>query len=283
MAHQQSSGSQGQGFGRQPRQGLRLGAGPQLGRRHPGGMPPPVRNDGPRVLPTSRGPGSGKPLDMERSLDHNVNMRTTSHASGYTLNRMPSSVGLVSSHRGGRLQDQRSRPLTFGQGYDDTASDIDAKNKKRSGENLQEVASTGRWMKAFKKRQKTATSEESAVLTNSTNAPAQDSRQGDVIVSERVVLIPAFSSGPSDELATAPTLMPETENVVESPVPCLELQGQTSIEPASITAIPQADTSRVNASDVDTPDQAAEVDVMLETPSTPEHRCSLPWDCELNE
>lgn len=119
-------------------------------------------------------------------------------------------------------------------------------------------------------------------MINSIHAPGQSLRQGNVIVSERDVLIPILSTGPSDIPAPAPTPMPETESVVESSVPCLELQGQTSIEPASITAMPQVDTSMVNASDVDTPDEAAEVDVMLETPSTPEHRCSLPWDCEIN-
>ena len=120
-------------------------------------------------------------------------------------------------------------------------------------------------------------------MANSTHAPAQNSRQGNVIVSERDVLIPAAFTGPSDDPATAPTSMPKTKSVVESPVPCLELQGQTSIEPASITAMPQVDTSVANAPDVDTPDEAADVDIMLETSSTPEHRCSLPWDCKTNE
>lgn len=94
-------------------------------------------------------------------------------------------------------------------------------------------------------------------MTISTHAPAKDSRQGDVATSEVDVLIHATPTGPSDIPATAPTSMPETEDVAEEPIPCLESQDQTSIESASITATPHVDTSMVNASDVDTPDQAA--------------------------
>jgi hypothetical protein len=132
-------------------------------------------------------------------------------------------------------------------------------------------------MTAFKKRQN------NAAVIDSTQASVQGRRQSDVVMSEVEATIRATSPGLPDIPATAPTPMPETEGVAEEPITCLESQDQTSIESASITATPHVDTSMVNASDVDTPDQAAEVDVMLETPSTPEHRCSLPWDCEINE
>ncbi|GAB7331590.1 hypothetical protein MBLNU13_g02969t1 [Cladosporium sp. NU13] len=234
--------------------------------------------------PSSRALGLEELSDMGRSLDSIVKMRANSHRGGHTSNQMPSSTVsryvLAPTHRGGRLQEQKSPPRSIGQGYN---RDYDANKRKRLGENLEEVTFMGPWMRAFKKRQISSASEEPIAAINSAQLPDKDTGQGEVVIPEVDVPIPANSTGLSDVPATAPIPMPATESVVEEFVPCPESQSQTSIELASITATPHCDTSMVNASDVDTPDQASEVDVILETPSTPEHRCSLQWDCESNE
>jgi hypothetical protein len=118
--------------------------------------------------------------------------------------------------------------------------------------------------------------------------------------------IPATSEGLLDSPVSAPAQQPvdtglsdiavstpaPSEDVIEEPTPCPESQGQTSIEPTNITATedPHVDTSTVNASDVGTPDQAeglksgrVKADVVPETSSRPEHRCSLQPCRKVNE
>jgi hypothetical protein len=199
-------------------EGLRPRDGSQRDTRVPRGLPVPSRSDTPRGRLLVGGPGSGEPSNMDRILDSVIKMRTTSHTGGYTSDRMPSSIAPryepAPTLGEGRLQGQRSRPTSIRQGF---TRGFDANMRKRLGENLKEDRFTGPWMSAFKKKQKTAASEERAAANNSTPASVQDPHQGDVVKSEVDVLIPANSTGLYDipaSLPTSPTPMLESESLV---------------------------------------------------------------------
>ena len=192
MAHQQSSGSQGFGerpssnAGRRPQE-PRTGDPPSsvpasghVGQRDsfgrlPGGLPsfpsardyygensPRLHRPGsvparaerinPRAILSSRSPRSGATSDMGRSLAY---ARPAPTNSSSTFSRMPSSVEPMSSHRGGRLQEQRN----VSQGYNNTNRNFDALKRKRLGENIK-PPSTHPWAIAHKRRLDTAASEE---------------------------------------------------------------------------------------------------------------------------
>ena len=180
MAHQQSSGSQGFGerpssnAGRRPQEprtgdppssvpasghvgqrdsfGRLLGGlpsfpsardyygenSPRLNR--PGSVPARAERSTPRTILSSRNPASARPAPPNSSS---------------TFSRMPSSVEPMSSHRGGRLQEQRN----VSQGYNNTDRDFNALKRKRLGENIK-PPSTHPWAIAHKRRLDTAASEE---------------------------------------------------------------------------------------------------------------------------
>lgn len=135
-------------------------------------------------------------------------------------------------------------------GYHDTARGFGANKRTRLGENFDPVEDTSGWLKAFDKKPNAAASKKTEDATTPTQQPGPAHRQSDVVMSKANAPISTTIENLPDSPASAPAQQPvdtglfdlaasapaPSEDVIEDFVVCLEPQGQTSIEPANITA-----------------------------------------------